>query len=102
MAVENRRSMGQRYNICLDHALPFKEYLELNAAVLNRKAVLEFVPLAELLRRPPEDPVGLRFVATHLCFTIAKARCEIGYKPEHTPEEAIAETARLCAARLAR
>ena len=102
LAIENRRSIGERYNICLDHALPLKEYLELNAAALGKKAAMEFVPLDELLRRHPEDPVGLRFVATHMCFTIAKARCEIGYEPEYTPEEAIAETARLCAAQLAR
>ena len=102
LAIENRRSIGERYNICLDHALPFKNYLELNAEALGKKAVMEFVPLAELLVRHPEDPLGLRFVATHMCFTIAKARSEIGYEPEHTPEEAIAETARLCAAKLKR
>ncbi|MCI5778987.1 MAG: NAD-dependent epimerase/dehydratase family protein [Lentisphaeria bacterium] len=102
LAVENRRSIGERYNICLSHALPLKEYLALNAAALDRKAVLEFVPLAELLQRHPEDPIGLRFVATHMCFSIAKARCEIGYEPEHTPEDTIVETARLCAAKLGR
>ncbi|MBR2344368.1 MAG: NAD-dependent epimerase/dehydratase family protein [Lentisphaeria bacterium] len=100
LAIENRRSIGERYNICLDHALPLKDYLALNAEVLGKKVNLEYVPLDELLRRHPEDPVGLRFVATHMCFSIAKAQCEIGYVPEYTPEEAIAETARLCAAKL--
>ena len=55
---------------------------------------------ADLLRRHPEDPTGLRFVATHMCFSIAKAQSEIGYVPEYTPEEAIIETAQLCAAKL--
>jgi nucleoside-diphosphate-sugar epimerase len=75
--------------------LPLKEYLALNAETLGKKINLEYVPLDELLRRHPEDPLGLRFVATHMCFSIAKAQCEIGYEPEYTPEEAIAETARL-------
>ncbi len=100
LAIENRRSIGERYNICLDHALPFKDYLALNGDALGKKVELEYVPLAELLRRHPEDPVGLRFAATHMCFSIAKAQCEIGYEPEYTPEEAIVETAKLCAAQL--
>ena len=100
LAVENRRSIGERYNICLDHALPLKDYLALNGEAIGKKVNLEFVPLAELLVRYPDNPVGLSFVATHMCFTIDKARTEIGYEPTYTPEEAICETARLCAAKL--
>jgi nucleoside-diphosphate-sugar epimerase len=40
---------------------------------------------------------GLRFLATHMCFTIEKAIRDLGYKPHCTPEEAIAETARWAA-----
>lgn len=100
LAIENRRSIGERYNICLDHALPLKDYLALNADALGKKIHLEYVPLDELLRRHPENPLGLRFVATHMCFSIAKAQNELGYAPEYTPEEAIVETARLRAAML--
>ncbi len=100
LAIENRRSIGERYNICLSHALPLKDYLALNADAIGKKVHLDFVPLDELLRRHPEDPTGLRFVATHMCFSIAKAQSEIGYVPEYTPEEAIIETAQLCAAKL--
>ena len=35
----------------------------------------------------------LRFLATHMCFTNAKARRELGFQPTHTTEEAITETA---------
>jgi len=100
LAVENRRSIGERYNICLDHALPLKDYLALNGEAIGKKVELEFVPLAELLVRHPDNPIGLNFVATHMCFTIDKAKTEIGYIPSYTPEEAICETARLCAAKL--
>ncbi len=100
LAIENRRSIGERYNICLDHALTLNDYLELNAFAVGKKAVLEHVPLAELLVRHPEDPVGLKFVAQHMCFSIEKAKSEIGYVPEHTVEETIMETARAIAAKL--
>jgi len=100
LAIENRRSIGERYNICLDHALTLNDYLELNAFAVGKKAVLEHVPLAELLERHPEDPVGLKFVAQHMCFSIEKARSEIGYVPEHTVEETVMETARAIAAKL--
>ena len=39
----------------------------------------------------------LRFFATHMCFTIAKARRDLGFEPRHTPEATIRETARLTA-----
>ena len=100
LAIENRRSIGERYNICLAHALPLKDYIALNGEAIGKKVNLEFVPLDELLIRHPDNPVGLRFVATHMCFTIEKAQTEIGYEPKYTPEEAICETARLCAAKL--
>lgn len=99
LAIENRCSIGERYNICLDHALPVKDYLALNAEALGKRCNLEFVPLEELVQRHPEDVGGLRFFATHMCFSIEKAKREIGYVPEHTVEETIVETARFAAAR---
>jgi nucleoside-diphosphate-sugar epimerase len=39
------------------------------------------------------NQVGLRFMATHMCFDISKAREHLGYYPIHTTEEAIEETA---------
>ena len=99
LAIENRASIGERYNICLDHALAVKDYLALTAEALGKRCNLEFVPLEELLVRHPENPRGLNFFAKHMCFSIEKARREIGYVPEHSVEETIVETARLCAKR---
>lgn len=102
LAVESRRSIGERYNICLEHSLTLNDYLTLNASAVGKKVNLEHVPLEELLVRHPEDEVGLRFVAQHMCFSIDKARTEIGYEPEYTTEAAVAETARMVAAKLGR
>ena len=35
----------------------------------------------------------LRFFAEHMCFSIEKAIRDLEYKPSHTPEEAVIETA---------
>ncbi len=94
LASENRRSIGQIYNICLAHAVTLNKYLELNAAALGKKAHLSYLPLDKMLQKYPEaHDVGMRFLATHMCFSIDKAARDLGYKPHCTPEEAIAETA---------
>ncbi|NLF94926.1 MAG: NAD-dependent epimerase/dehydratase family protein [Oligosphaeraceae bacterium] len=98
LALENRRSVGQIYNICLAHAVTLNKYLELNAAALGKQARISYLPLPEMLQRYPEaHAIGMRFLATHMCFSIEKAVRDMGYRPHCTPEEAIAETARWAA-----
>lgn len=99
LCVENTRSIGQIYNICLDHAVPLWKYHKLTAQALGRKANLNFMPLEEMVKKY-EGKTGItdmRFVATHMCFSIEKAKRDLGYKPHCTPEEAIQETARWAA-----
>lgn len=95
LAVENRRSIGQIYNICLSHAVTLNRYLEITAAALGKKAYINHLPLEEMLAKYGDTihATGLRFLATHMCFTIEKARHDLGYEPHCTPEEAIEETA---------
>lgn len=95
LAIETERSVGQIYNICLDHAVPLTRYIELNAEALGKKAHLNFVPLEEMVEkyRDVTYDIGLRFMATHMCFSIDKARRDLGYCPHCSPEEAIRETA---------
>ncbi len=98
LALENRRSIGQIYNICLSHAVTLNKYLELNAAALGKQARISYLPLSEMLKKYPEaHDIGMRFLATHMCFSIEKAVRDLGYRPHCTPEEAIAETARWAA-----
>ena len=95
LAMEHPYSKGQVYNICLDHAVPFTKYIELNAAALGRKARINLMPLEDMIEKHKDEinETWLRFAATHMCFTIEKARRELGYVPSHTPEDAIQETA---------
>ena len=94
LALTHPQSVGQIYNITLDHAVPLNRYVQLNAEAIGGTANIVHVPLEELLRQHPEDPVGLSFFATHMCFTNAKAKAQLGFVPHCTPEEAIRETAR--------
>jgi len=96
LALETRRSIGQIYNICLSHAVTLNRYHEITAEALGRKAHLNHLPLEDMLKKYAGtiNETGLRFLATHMCFTIEKAVRDLGYKPHCTPEQAIAETAR--------
>ena len=96
LAAATRKSISQRYNICLDHAVPIKRYVELNAEAIGCKAKINYMSVPDMLAKYGDtiDAIWLRFFATHMCFTIEKARRELGYNPKHTPEEAIRETAR--------
>lgn len=95
LAITHPCSIGQIYNICLSHAVTLKRYHEITASALGKKANLRFSPLEELLKTPEGkvDSIGLRFLATHMCFSIGKAIKDLEYKPHCTPEEAIEETA---------
>ncbi len=99
LAASTQISIAQKYNICLAHALPIKRYIELNAEAVGCKAEINFMSVDDMLAKygSSVDEIGLRFFATHMCFSIEKARRDLGYNPKHTPEETIRETARLTA-----
>ncbi len=89
------RSVGQVYNICLGYAVTLNRYLEITAAALGRRPVIHYMSVEEMLAKYGDriDPVGLRFLAEHMCFSIEKAASDLGYRPSMSTEEAIAETA---------
>lgn len=95
LALTHQRSIGQIYNICLDHALPLNQYLEVNAAVFGKKPVINYMSVEEMQKKHAGhiDEIGLRFVSTHMCFSIDKAIHDLDYRPHCTPEAAIEETA---------
>lgn len=95
LAAETARSIGQIYNICLEKAVTLNRYLEINAAVFDTEPVINHMPLDEMLKKYGDtiDQVGLRFMATHMCFDISKAKEQLGYCPKYTTEQAIEETA---------
>jgi len=95
-AARSGRATGQIFNLCCDHALTIADYVRLNAAALGHEAHLNFIELEAMLRKYAGQcsEVGLRFFATHMCFTNAKARALLGWQPRYTTVAAIEETAR--------
>lgn len=95
LALAKPTSKGQVYNICLSHAVHLTKFIELNAAALGKKAHINLMPLEDMLEKYKGNvhETGLRFLACDMCFSIEKARCQLGYNPKHTPEDAIQETA---------
>ena len=102
LAAQEPRSVGQIYNICLDKAAPLNRYLEITAAALGRAVTINYMSVDPMLEKYGDaiSEVGLRFLATHMCYDISKAREQLGYAPHCTTEEAIEETARWAAGRM--
>ena len=102
LALEHPVSIGEIYNITLDHAVTLTRYIELNAEALGKKAHINYVPLEEMCKKYAGEinDTWLRFFATHMCFTNAKAKRDLEFKPSHTPEESIIANARATAAQL--
>ncbi len=81
------------YNITSDYAITLNYYVQLLEEALGRKAEVEYVPMAELLARY-QVRGNLRFLCEHMCFTIAKVKQALGYRPQITPEQAVADSVR--------
>lgn len=93
LAIDHPLSIGQVYNICLDHAVPFNKYLELSAAALGKKPNINYMSVPDILAKygSKVNKVNLEFVAEHMCFDISKARRDLDFHPRYTSEEAIEE-----------
>ena len=87
--------IGQIYNICLSHAFSLNDYLELTASVFNKKPVINYMSVDDMLKKYGNsiNEIGLRFLAEHMCFSIDKAARDLEYAPACTPEDAVIETA---------
>lgn len=99
LAAETRVSISQRYNICLSHAVTITRYVQLNAEAVGCEAKINYMSVPDMLEKYKGsiDETWLRFFATHMCFSIEKAKRDLGYAPKHTPEATIRETARATA-----
>ena len=99
LAAREPRSIGQIYNVCLEKAVTLTRYLQITAESLGRVAHITYVPLEEMLAKHGDriETRGLRFLATHMCYDISKAKAQLGYRPSLSTEQAIAETARWAA-----
>jgi len=84
------------FNITSEYAVTLTYYAQILGEAVGRRPRIEYVPMMELIDRYAEsgkvNERGLRFLCEHMCFTIEKARRELGYEPQWSPEAAVADS----------
>ena len=100
LAAEKRDvASGQIYNVTCPHAVTLTQYVQHTAEALGVTANLQYSPVEQMLTdfAGTVGERGLRFLATHMCFSIAKAQRDLDYQPRYNAQQAIAETAQWAA-----
>ncbi len=94
LALDQRRT-GE-YNITSPYAITHNYYVELLSREMDVVPPVEHVPAQQLIEEYGDtehlNVRGLRFFVEHMCFTIEKARRELGYEPEFTAEQSVADS----------
>ena len=95
LAVQSPVSIGRIYNICGEKAVTIADYLELNAAALDRKININLMSIDDMILKYKDaiSEYWFRFFAEHMCYDIGKAIRDLDYKPRCTTAQAIAENA---------
>ena len=100
-AVGVEEAFGQVYIASCSYAVTLNEYVRVVADCLGTKPPIEYAPAEELIAQYGEadklSPAGLRFLCEHMCFSIAKARSQLGYDPRCSAEDGIEDAVRWAA-----
>jgi nucleoside-diphosphate-sugar epimerase len=83
-AAECPDSIGQIYNIGGSQTLMMKDYVAMIASAMQVKPNIEYAPLAEVVKLYPNivNEHGIKFSCQHMSASIAKAECELNWRPE--------------------
>jgi nucleoside-diphosphate-sugar epimerase len=97
LAIDRPGAAGE-YNISSPYAITHNYYAQLLAAAMDVPLRVEHMPAEEIIARHEAEGLtskrGMRFFAEHMCFTIEKARTELGYDPQYTAEDSVEQTVR--------
>lgn len=95
-AAENKRSIGQAYNIAGHYALMIKDYISLIAREMGVNPEIEYASVPEICERYPEITTrrGAQFSCQHMCASIVKAERDLNWKPLISLESGIRESVR--------
>jgi nucleoside-diphosphate-sugar epimerase len=110
LALDDKRAVGQAYNITNDAPLTQKQFLHTIAREVGAQPPRVHAPFGALYaagwlaeraasvasswRRPSITRLGVALAGTDNRYGIAKARRELGYKPRVTLEDGVRRTAR--------
>lgn len=95
LAMENReKAVGECYNIAQEKAVTLDRYFTIMGETFGKKLLLNHLSVPEMKAKYGDkvDEFWMRFHAMHMCFTMEKARRDLGYKPHQTTEEVIENT----------
>ncbi|MFH0795468.1 MAG: NAD(P)-dependent oxidoreductase, partial [Candidatus Omnitrophota bacterium] len=96
LALENKKSIGQIYNISSDYSVTLNEYLRIICEILKRKPPVAYLPMEEMISqfagKSALDVGGLKFLCEHMCCDISKAKRDLGYRASISLEESIERT----------
>jgi nucleoside-diphosphate-sugar epimerase len=94
-AIDHRdTAAGEDFNIVAPTALTVRGYAEIAAGWFGQAATVESVSWDEFRRSTTPEHVDSSWGHLHRsqCFTIEKARTQLGYAPRYEPEQAILES----------
>jgi nucleoside-diphosphate-sugar epimerase len=89
---------GETFIISSKKAITLNRYFSIAKEVLESTSPVEYVSVEQILRRHPGETneTGLRFLLEHMCFDIGKAREVLGYAPEYSTEQGLADALEWC------
>ncbi len=97
LAIDQPEKAGE-YNISSPYAITHNYYAELLADAMDVDPEARHVPVEDLIEEYEGTDRfsvrGIRFFAEHMCFTIEKARRELGYEPNYVAEDTVEQTVR--------
>jgi nucleoside-diphosphate-sugar epimerase len=89
---------GEIFNISCEKSLTLDQYFSVARDVLKSSSPVDHVSNEEILRRHPEETNdgGLRYLVEHCCYDIGKAKRMLGYSPEYSMEQGLANSLEWC------
>ena len=92
------RICGQTYIISCDKAVTLKRYFEVAKDFLNSTSPVELLPMAEMIKRRPEDvsEKNIEFLFEHMCFDLSKAKRDLDYDPRVSTEQSLITALKWC------
>lgn len=93
VAALDRPERAGEYNVSSRYAITHNHYAALLFDALDVAPAVEHMPAEEIIEEYEDTGLvsrrGMRFFIEHMCFTIDRARAELGYQPRYTAEQSV-------------
>ncbi len=92
LALDNKESIGQIYNISSERCVTLNEYLSMMMEIVGSSSRVVHMPMEDLIARHPDyfkSSAGLKFVCEHMCVDVGKAMDQLGFAPKILLDEGL-------------